>query len=66
MKIFYKTKVNTSGNTYGAVIDTNNKTVVYGWQLRPVVYDEEIKTTRKAINTAIKTALNEGYESIER
>ncbi len=66
MKTFYKTRVNACGNTYGAVIDTNNKTVVYGWQLRPVVYDEEIKTTKKAINAAIKTALNEGYKSIER
>lgn len=66
MIIFYKTKVNTSGNTYGAVIDTNNKTVVYGWQLRPVVYDEEIKTTRKAIRAAVETALKDNYKVIER
>ena len=66
MKIFYKTRVNTNGNTYGAVIDTNNKTVVHGWQLRPVVYDEEIKTTRKAIRAAVGIALKDGYKVIER
>lgn len=66
MKTFYKTRVNTCGNTYGAVIDTKNKTVLYGWQLCPVVYDKEIKTTRKAIRAAIEIALKDNYKVIER
>lgn len=68
MKLFFKTKVNANGNTKGLILDTEEKTAVYGYGLTCWSYDtsKPTATTRSALLEILKACKSDGYTIIER
>lgn len=62
MIIRYATKPNTSGNTYQAEIDNENKTIKYGYYVFCGLPD--VKATKKQINDIIYQCTLNNYKRI--